>query len=81
MKKQGVSPRGGHLAQNLTTVKFCGGTMTKKYFKEGFESENKQTWVLQGPPPLGKHGNKREITMLSSFPSRCNYLIMLNQLV
>lgn len=72
MKKQGISPRGGRLAQDLTTVKFCGATMTKKYFKEGFESENKQTWVLQGPPP-GTHSNKGEITMLSSFPSRCNY--------
>lgn len=80
MKKQGVSPRGGHLTQNLTIVKFCRGTMTEKYFKEGFESENKQTWVLQHPP-LGTRGNKGEITMVSSFPSRYNYLIMLNQLV
>lgn len=80
MKKQGHSPRGDHLTQNLTTVKSFGSTITKKYFKEGFEAENKQMWVLQGPPP-GTHGNKGENTMVSSLPSRHNNLITLNQLV
>ena len=43
MKKQGESPRGGHVTQDLTTVKSFGSITTKKIFEEGFEAENKQT--------------------------------------
>lgn len=80
MKKQGDSPRGVLLTQDLTTVKSFGSTRTEKYCKEGFEAENKQMRMLQDPPPATQ-GNKGDITMVSSFPSRYNNLIMLNQLV
>lgn len=80
MKKQGDSPRGVHLTQDLTTVKSFGSTRIEKYRKEGFEAEKKQMWMLQGPPPATQ-GNKGDITMESSLPSRYNNLIMLNQLV
>lgn len=77
MKKQGDSPRGGHLTQGLNTVKSFGSTITKKYLKEGFEIETKGMWVLQGPPPVTQ-SNKGEITMASCFPSSYNQLTALN---